>query len=62
MHNFNVVCHTGFYGYIHDVAMTLCAPSVKMYSRVNLPLQVIVFWSRFGNLQTQFNLLTKFLV
>ena len=50
MHNFNVVCHTGCCGYIHDVAMTLCAPSVKMYSRVNLPLRIC---PRFGNLQKQ---------
>ena len=50
MHNFNVVCNTGCCGYMHDVTMTLCAPSVKMYSRVNLPLRI---WPRFRNLQTK---------
>ena len=28
--NCNLVCNTGCSGYIHDVTMTLCAPSIKM--------------------------------
>ena len=28
--NFNIVCHTGCCGYIHDVTITICA-QVKMY-------------------------------
>ena len=34
--NFNLICHTGCCGYMHDVTMTLC---VKMYTRI-LFLQV----------------------
>ena len=33
--HFNLVCHTGCCGYMHDVTMTLCAPSIKMYARIN---------------------------
>ena len=35
--NFSIVCDTGCCGYIHvrDVTMTLCAPSIIMYARIN---------------------------
>ena len=32
--HFNLVCNTGCCGYMHDVTMTLCAPSIKMYTRI----------------------------
>ena len=32
--HFNIVCHTGCCGYIHDVTIILCAPSIKMYTRI----------------------------
>ena len=35
--NFNLVCHTDYCGYMHDVTVTLCAPSIKMYTRINWP-------------------------
>ena len=30
--NSNLVCNTGCSGYIHDVTMTLCAQSIKMFT------------------------------
>ena len=33
--NFSIVCDTGCCGYILDVTMTLCAPSIIMYARIN---------------------------
>ena len=34
---FNLVCHTGCCDYMHDVTMTLCAPSIKMYTKYIMP-------------------------
>ena len=33
--NLNLVCNIGCCGYIHDVTMTLCVPSITMYTRIN---------------------------
>ena len=33
--NFIADCHTGCCDYMYDVTMTLCAPSIKMYTRIN---------------------------
>ena len=32
--NSHIKCHKGCCGYMHDVTMTLCAPSIKMYTRI----------------------------
>ena len=40
---FQSILSYGCCGYKHDVTMTLCAPSIKMYTRINESMFLQVF-------------------